>query len=70
MVNTNPIMQFARKAQTQAPAYLSQQFSPTGQGAGLGQELGGQVDEAHLRAVKRNDIFFNMMKFRMQARSV
>lgn len=70
LIKGNPVFQFAQKAIAPSPVFLSQQFSPTAQGSGLGQHLGGDQDMTHLESVKRNNIFFNMMKFRMQARSV
>lgn len=70
LMKQNPIMQFAKKAVSKSPNFLSEQISPTAQGSGMGQRLSGSPDMTHLNSVKRNDIFFNMMRFRMQARSV
>ena len=66
LINRNPVMQFAKKAVKKEPVLLSDMFSPSAVGAGLGQELIGNTDPTHTSNVKRHNIFFNMMKFNMK----
>ncbi len=66
LVNMNPVQQFAKKAVQDDAKPLSNAFSVTGMAAGMGQELGGNIDTTHTSSVKRHRLFLNMMKFNMQ----
>ena len=70
LVMQNPILQFSKAAAQNDMPLLSDAFSASGLGAGLGQSLSqpSQADSTYAKAARRQRLLFGMMRFDMNKR--
>lgn len=71
IMKRNPVLQFSTRANRTSPPMLSNRFSDTGMGVGLGQELFRPSEDVskHVSASDRHQTHLAMMKFDMNQRS-
>ena len=67
LMKQNPVLQFSKASAMSDGPMLSDKFSPTGTGAGLGQTLGApsRMERDHASMVRQQQLRFGMMKFEM-----